>query len=323
MARPTKQGIDYYSVDVDFDSSLEIILAKYGEKGLGIIVRIWQHIYKTKGYYIPFVEDELYMIKRKCNDTSIEEIKEIIQAMLDKNLFNKEIFDNFDVLTSKRLQMNYKVATRKRVSDGSNLLYWIVSGGSNPVKSTQSKLNKSKLNKSKEIPFVEIDNEEKNKVVKNGIPYQEILDYLNLKTKKRYRDTETTRKYIRARWNNDKMRLDDFYKCIDNSFTFRMKQGGDMAFMKPSTIFNGEMEARVSGDLYNFKLPPKGKNLIDKDVDVEWLPDYLENVDKEKINQEPFTIKDYQAYADFKGISLEEAMKVKIETIKKEVKNGN
>lgn len=112
MARPVKIGIDYFSLDVDFDTSLEIVLAEYGEKGLGIVVRIWQHLYKSN-YFIPYNKDELLMIKRKCSDTSVDEIKDVIERMIEKNLFSKELFEEFQVLTSPRIQSNYLEAKTK------------------------------------------------------------------------------------------------------------------------------------------------------------------------------------------------------------------
>ena len=115
----------------------------------------------------------------------------------------------------------------------------------------QVSLVKSSIVKSSKVitsvPEIEVVEEKKAKV-----PFEEILNYLNLKAKKNYRDTETNRKYIRARWKKDKMRIDDFFKCIDNAFAFRMKQGGDMTNMKPSVLFNTKMEERVNGDAYNW-----------------------------------------------------------------------
>jgi hypothetical protein len=145
MARPQKQGINYFSLDTHFDASLEIVLSEFGEKGLGIIVRIWQYIYDTKGYYMPYTDDEIYMIKRICNDTTKEEIIKIISKMIEKKLFDEKLFKE-GIVTSKRLQINYKTATRKRVSDGSNLPYWLLLDGSNLEETTQIKLNNIKSN---------------------------------------------------------------------------------------------------------------------------------------------------------------------------------
>lgn len=159
LARPQKIGIDYFSLDVDLDASLEVILSQYGEKGFGIVMRIWQYIYKTNGYFIAYNEDELYMIKRKCVDTSKEEIEEIISQMIDKDLFDKKIFEEKAILTSKRLQQNYLIASRNRVSNEINKEYYVVSNVSNseviPIsKVKERKVKESKVKKKEKTPQI-------------------------------------------------------------------------------------------------------------------------------------------------------------------------
>lgn len=94
---------------------------------------------------------------------------------------------------------------------------------------------------------------------KTGIPYEEIIDYLNLKSGKKYRLGETNKKPIRARWEKDGFRLDDFLKCIDNAFAFRKASGGDFSNMKPTILFNTSMESRVNGDAYSWFYEKNGK----------------------------------------------------------------
>jgi predicted phage replisome organizer/uncharacterized phage protein (TIGR02220 family) len=129
-------------------------------------------------------------------------------------------------------------------------------------KKTMSDKSKSKSKSKKKInTFVE-ENEEKDE--KETIPYKEIIDYLNLKTKKSYRHTtKSTRKLIRARWNEG-FRKDDFFKCIDNAYSFRMLQGGDLTYLRPSTLFNGSFENRVNGDGYEKMQSGKSDVSIDE-----------------------------------------------------------
>lgn len=147
MAREQKQGLDYFSHDVDYDSKLEIIIEMFGEKGHGIINRIWQHIYKTNGYYIEYCDDELFMIKRKCSDASKQEIEEIIEAMVNKNLFSKKLFDKYKILTSKRLQSNYIQGTKRRVNATILDTYCLHIDNNVLEETTQSKVKNIRLNK--------------------------------------------------------------------------------------------------------------------------------------------------------------------------------
>ena len=40
LARPKKQGLDYFPLDVNIDNKIEIIESKYGILGFGFIIRM-------------------------------------------------------------------------------------------------------------------------------------------------------------------------------------------------------------------------------------------------------------------------------------------
>ncbi|WP_289932687.1 conserved phage C-terminal domain-containing protein [Lactobacillus delbrueckii] len=75
------------------------------------------------------------------------------------------------------------------------------------------------------------------------IPYKKILDYLNKKTGKDYRNVPGNQDFIRARWT-DGYRFDDFKKVIDNKVADWKGTGvtfsdGTLAekYLRPSTLF--------------------------------------------------------------------------------------
>ena len=84
-----------------------------------------------------------------------------------------------------------------------------------------------------------------NKNVKNvkneedNIPYAEIVDYLNLKTGKKYRHTtKKTQSLIRSRMSEG-FTIEDFKKVIDVKVADW--EGTEMEkYLRPSTLFNGE-----------------------------------------------------------------------------------
>ena len=118
MGRNLKKGLDYFSHDVDYDTKLEVVISICGEKGHGIINRIWQHIYKNEGYYMEHNEDEIFIIQRKCSDATTTEIENLITEMVKRDLFCKHKHDEYNILTSKRLQRNYwEVKKRRKDAD--------------------------------------------------------------------------------------------------------------------------------------------------------------------------------------------------------------
>lgn len=118
------------------------------------------------------------------------------------------------------------------------------------------------------------DFEEKKESV---VPYDLILDYLNSKQpdKRPYGKTNENKKYIRARWNEDNLsdsspedKLVYFYTAIDNSFVYWTQHDG-LENLKPSTIFNGKMEGRVTGDAYSWN-----KDQVRDNQNPEWVNEY-------------------------------------------------
>jgi hypothetical protein len=47
MARPKKEGLDYFPVDVDFDQKMEALELMHGNDGLAWIIKFWQIAYKS------------------------------------------------------------------------------------------------------------------------------------------------------------------------------------------------------------------------------------------------------------------------------------
>lgn len=72
------------------------------------------------------------------------------------------------------------------------------------------------------------------------IPYAEIISYLNQVTGKSFKNVETHKKLIRARWH-EKATLGDFKKVIDNKSSEWLET--DMAkYLQPSTLFGSKFD---------------------------------------------------------------------------------
>jgi len=97
---------------------------------------------------------------------------------------------------------------------------------------------------------------------KDVIPYQEIVDYLNLKAGTSYRhSTSSTQKLIRARWNEG-FRLDDFKQVIDN-MTAKWKGDPKMEqYLRPQTLFGTKFESYLQT---TSKTKPKEDDPYDED----------------------------------------------------------
>ncbi len=112
MARPPKKGLDYFPLDVDLDEKVELLEAKYGIQGFGVLIKIWQRIYKN-GYYIEWSEDMLFLFKKQVN-VDVGLISALIDDCLRIGIFEKSLYLNYGILTSKAIQKRYIIACERR-----------------------------------------------------------------------------------------------------------------------------------------------------------------------------------------------------------------
>ena len=115
MARKHKKGIDYFSHDVDLvhDKKIKLIIAKHGLIGYAIYLRLLEEIYRQEGYYIKADEDFNLLF---INDNNLDQNVYIncLNDYINRELFNINLFNEYNILTSKRIQMNYLEATERR-----------------------------------------------------------------------------------------------------------------------------------------------------------------------------------------------------------------
>lgn len=69
------------------------------------------------------------------------------------------------------------------------------------------------------------------------IPFKEIIEYLNLKANKDFRNVKGNQELIRARFNEG-YTLEDFKKVIDNKCIDWLGNGEMEKYLQPSTLFN-------------------------------------------------------------------------------------
>ncbi|MEY8458617.1 conserved phage C-terminal domain-containing protein [Lactococcus ileimucosae] len=77
------------------------------------------------------------------------------------------------------------------------------------------------------------------------IPYSEIINYLNEKTGRAFKNVEANKKLIRARWNEG-YRIDDFKTVIDNMiFNWKGKKFNGVPaenYLQPKTLFSNKFD---------------------------------------------------------------------------------
>lgn len=164
MARPEKQGLDYYpkDVDADLDDKLSMIIAEFGLKGEVLYDKLCCWIYKHEGYYMSLGEDVQLRFLRRYDYCGFSRsfINEVVPRLVKWGLFEKSVFNSLEILTSRRIQKTWIDASRKRTGRKIRSEIWLleVNDGSKaeetefPAEETpQKKEDKRKVENSKKV----------------------------------------------------------------------------------------------------------------------------------------------------------------------------
>ncbi len=169
MSRPTKQGLDYFPVDVHFMDDIKVrkVLKACGAQSIAVLISLLGNIYADRGYYLVWDSDMPFLIADKVG-ISEGAVLEIVGKAVQVGLFDRELFKK-NILTSRGIQRRFfeAVARRKEVfyekeilllevNDNNNLINVdinpvnVCNNSVNVYSNEQSKVKKSKVKESKE-----------------------------------------------------------------------------------------------------------------------------------------------------------------------------
>lgn len=117
MARPTKLGLDYFPHDThtDEDTALQLLEAEFGLNGYAVYFKLLESIY-AQGYAKQWGEDECLLFAKKMGAVTVPKLSEIIKGCIRRSLFDEGVYNLFQILTSKAIQLRWLEAKRKDVS---------------------------------------------------------------------------------------------------------------------------------------------------------------------------------------------------------------
>ena len=115
MARPMKDGISYFSFDVDFlnDIKVQKIKRKYGNDGVIVLISLLTNVYRDRGYYMPWDEDTAFVV---ANEVNVDEdvVASVVDKALEVGMFDQEMYDKHKILTSRGIQKRFLKAAERR-----------------------------------------------------------------------------------------------------------------------------------------------------------------------------------------------------------------
>lgn len=116
MARPQKKGLEYFPLDVNFYGDIKVrklMRNNGGGKAAFVYVTLLCKIYES-GYYMVWDDDMSFMLS---DITGFEEgmIRETVKSCMKFGLFDQDLYNKHDILTSRSIQSRYFSAVKRRV----------------------------------------------------------------------------------------------------------------------------------------------------------------------------------------------------------------
>lgn len=269
MARPAKEGLDYFPLDtgIDQDDKLLVPISKFGMEGFGVIIRLLAEIYKNS-YFYQWGEREQYVFSNRVN-VNINTVIGIVNECVKWGFFNQQCFEKYHILTSKGIQHRYIGASKRRKSitfidayilidlqeesmkvscpiivvglDGNR-----VNAYKNPDKCSIVSAESTQKEREKEK---EIEKEIKDKDIVeklDSIPFQAIIEHLNITCGTSYKHTtEETRRLIRAR-HRAGFQLQDFIQVINLKHMEWANDSKMRKYLRPQTLFGTKFESYLN-----------------------------------------------------------------------------
>ena len=266
MARPLKNGLDYYPLNVDFFSDIKVrrLIKAGGPQSISILIALLGNIYRDEGYYMRWDNDLTFLISDLVGVTE-GAVMETVNKAVHIGFFHAGLFETYKILTSKGIQARYleAVSRRRQVFLNKNYLLLDVNAYNNVVlddviddnnsvnvynnsvnvdRSTQSKVKESKVKESKVVNTLSGNptlDAKKNLVA-------EVVEFLNQQTGAHYRaNTPKTRRLIETRIKEG-FGLDDF-KVVSAKKAKQWLHDPKMSkYLRPETLFGTKFEGYLN-----------------------------------------------------------------------------
>ena len=108
-----KSGLDYFPLDVSLDEKFELIEAEFGLTGFSVVVKLFQRIYGGQGYYFEFT-DEVALLFGQRIGLGGNVVSEIVRAAIKRGIFDSQLYEKYNILTSEGIQRRYLEAVSRR-----------------------------------------------------------------------------------------------------------------------------------------------------------------------------------------------------------------
>ena len=145
MARPFKDGLDYFSLDVGFlrDPKIRKLLRAKGYLGVLTYLSVISHIYRDKGYYAIYDSEFVSEVTDDLSGNKAPDLN-VVSSVIEESilcglLLRRRLCENsnnditterrktVDIITSKRVQEQFLLSTKRRKNVKVDGKIWLLS----------------------------------------------------------------------------------------------------------------------------------------------------------------------------------------------------
>lgn len=107
------RNLIWFKLDVNFDTKIKELVSEFGAAGGYTFISLLQTIYGNEGYYCAWNQalcDEIGHLTKNEE----EMVEKIVLACVDKGLFDRTMFEKYQILTSHGIQFRYYDCASRR-----------------------------------------------------------------------------------------------------------------------------------------------------------------------------------------------------------------
>lgn len=142
MARPSKQGLDWFPQTVDLYERpvMQILQSLHGDLADIAIPRLECRLHKVNGYYLEFAESDCLRFAAQIKKPH-EQVRALVEDAIKWGLWDRELFERHQILTSVDAQKVFLNAARKRT--GLKILpeHWLLEGKPKRVSAPKTRVS--------------------------------------------------------------------------------------------------------------------------------------------------------------------------------------
>jgi len=230
MARKERNSVDYFPHSVTHGRKMFYLRSKFQNDGYAVWFILLEQLGKSEYHYLDLSDKiQLMYLSSECMVSEVV-LKEIIKTLVDFEEFDKELWDNYNILFNEKFIDNisdaYKKRNNKCIDKNSLVTLLLAKGRSIKLKSTPNELKSSSEGVGNTQSIVEYSKEKKTKIynykqslIDLGVSENLIDDYLLVRKNKKLSNTETAFKKLKDEIEKSKVNPNDVISiCVEKSW---------------------------------------------------------------------------------------------------------